>query len=206
MSNSNDAGAGNPQLDVNGQPIATPGEGAGEGQGGANGGADGGEGKHDGAETPEAKRARLKRQLEQHDKKYGFKDEEKPATQKKGKSGGLDFSQKAYLASVAGVKTPEEFAFVQELMETTGQPLDTLIESNYFKFEIKGFREQEAAKTAIPSNGKRNTSPTRDTVEYWLAKGELPPSDQVELRRKVVNARMAKETSASPFTDTPVVK
>lgn len=204
---SNNDSTQNPQLDANGQPIVAPAEGAGNGQGGADGGADGGEGKHDNSETPEAKYARLKRQTEQHAKKYGFKDEERSATpSKKSKSGSLDYSQKAFLASIAGVKTQEEYAFVQDMLETTGQPLDSLIESNYFKFELKGFREQKAVETATPSSGKRTTSPTRDTVEYWIAKDELPPADQVELRRKVVNAKMAKEGSGSPFSDTPVVK
>jgi hypothetical protein len=70
--------------------------------------------------------------------------------------------------------------------------------------ELKDLRDDRSAKDAIPNGSKRSQQSTRDTVDYWLSKGELPPVSQRELRLEVVNARIKRESSASQFTNNPV--
>lgn len=162
-------------------------------------------------EAPEAKRARLKRQLKQLDKKHGFKDEDdeeddKPSkkSSKKKEEEGLDRVDRAVLRAEK-ITHPDDVALVEELMRDTGKDLETVLETKYFKKELEALREERAAEDAIPKGTKRSSQASRDSIEYWLKKDELPPNDP-ELRRKVVNAKIDKEKSKSQFSDTPVIK
>jgi len=132
-------------------------------------------------------------------------EETKPQDKKEEKSEeGLDLMQKAYLKA-SDIKS-SEFPFVLEKMKETGKDLETLIESKYFVTELKEMREEAEAKDAMPTGENRSSASSRDSVEYWVAKGELPPADQVELRRKVVNAKAKQATDGSKFASQSVVK
>lgn len=121
------------------------------------------------------------------------------------KKGELDYGQKAYLNSL-GFKDAEDHTFVQGVMKDTGKSLEDVLASGFVQSELKRLGEERATKAAQPPAGEgRQAPPARDTVDYWLAKGELPPADQPELRRKVVNAKIARQKSESQFSDTPVV-
>jgi DNA polymerase/3'-5' exonuclease PolX len=120
------------------------------------------------------------------------------------KEDGLDRIDRAVLRAEK-ITDPEEVDLVQSIMKETGKDLDKVLESKYFQSELKEMRDTKASKEAIPSGTKRSSQSARDTVDYWVSKGELPPTDQVELRRKVVNARMQTEKSKSQFTDQPIV-
>lgn len=146
-------------------------------------------------ETPEAKLARLTRMKAQLEKKLGISTEKQTKTSKKG---SLDYSQKAFLIA-NGIKGNDEFGLVTEVMKSTGKSLDDIIESKYFKAELNELRELNKSADANPSSGNRSSNSARNTVEYWIAKGELPPASEVELRRKVVNARMQKAKSVGQF-------
>jgi len=51
------------------------------------------------------------------------------------------------------------------------------------------------------------TQTSRDKVDYWIAKDEMPPADQQQLRRDYVNAKnLKKAEDSSKFTDRPVVQ
>lgn len=146
-------------------------------------------------ETPEQKYARLKRQTEQLGKKLGI-DSEKP--NRSSKASELDYGQKAFLVA-NGVKGADETKLVQEIMSATGKSLEDVLETKYFQSELKELRETRASANAMPNGTKRSSNSSKDSVDYWIAKGELPPADQVDLRRKVVNERIAKERSKSVF-------
>lgn len=130
--------------------------------------------------------------------------EQKPADQAP-KKGELDYGQKAYLVA-SGYKTPEEQALIQEAMIATGGTLETVLASKFVQGQIEDLRQTAATKDATPNRTDRTGEPTRDQVDYWLKKGELPPADQPELRRKVVNAKIAKAKGGNTFTDNPVVQ
>ena len=116
---------------------------------------------------------------------------------------GFDYAEKAFLTA-NGIKS-DEYAFVEEVMKSTGKSLDEVLEAKYFQSELKERREEKASKDAIPSGSKRAATSSRDTVEYWIAKGELPPENQRELRQQVVNARIKSEKDKSQFTSNPIV-
>ena len=126
------------------------------------------------------------------------KKEEKQSQDKK----DFDYAEKAYLKTMGIEKN--EFPFVKEAMQSTGKSLDEILDSKYFQSELKEKREERASQDAIPTGTKRSGGSARDSVEYWIAKGELPPADQRELCIKVVNAKIAAEKSKSQFTDRPI--
>lgn len=146
-------------------------------------------------ETLEAKKARLERQLKQTRKQMGETDDE-PAPSKK--SGDLDYGQKAYLTATMNIRGSEEWALVKEYVGN-GKSIDDLVDNRHFNNDLKDLREAKASKDALPSGTKRSGQSARDDVSYWIAKGELPPHDQVELRRAVVNARMKAEGNDNAF-------
>ena len=159
-------------------------------------------------ESPEDRSARYARMSDQHDKKhklgkYAEAPEAKPSKDGK-KSDELDYGQKAYLVA-SGYKSAAEQKLAQEMMKSSGKTLDEILESKFFQAEVKEIREAAEGKAAIPEGTKRPGNSSADSVEYWIAKGELPPADQVELRQKVVNARMKAESGGSNFTSNPVV-
>ena len=135
--------------------------------------------------------------------KIAFNSTEKPQDKEK-KSGEIDYAQKAFLLA-NGVKGSDEIELVKTIMADTGKSLDSVLESRYFQSELKDMRDARATKEATPGTSPRSTVSVRNQEDYWLQKGELPPRNEVELRRKVVNARMKQEKQRSQFTDNPIV-
>lgn len=120
------------------------------------------------------------------------------------KSNKLDYAQKAFILA-SGYKS-DELSHFEEAIETTGKSLEDLIGSTWFQKEMAERREAKATADATPSGSPRGTQiSARDTVEYWLAKGELPPLDQRKLREEYVNAKLRKVKDDNKFTDNPVV-
>lgn len=137
---------------------------------------------------------------------------EKPVTdagENKGKdnsgkeAGGLDKLDRAVLR-VEKITDSKEVELVQTYMKETGRDVEGVLASKFFQAELKEMRDLAATEEATPSGSKRSGVQTRDTVEYWIAAGKLPPPEQAELRRKVVNAKIAKEKSGSMFSTNPI--
>lgn len=141
-------------------------------------------------EAEEGRRKRLETKL--------AKSSEPKAESSPRKSDDLDFGAKAYLVA-NGVKGADETKLVKEIMANTGKDLDAVLESKYFQAELKELRDMRLAAEATPTGAKRSSQSASNTVEYWLAKGELPPSSEIDLRRKVVNARIDKESKKNVF-------
>lgn len=123
------------------------------------------------------------------------------------KSKDLGYAEKAFL-NANGVKGSEEYDLVKDFMENTGKDLESIVESKFFQSELKELREAKRTEDATPKGTKRSVQSSKDSVDYWLAKGELPentPENQ-ELRRKVVNARYERESKSSHFAGNPVGK
>lgn len=155
-------------------------------------------------EEPEARVARLKRQYERELKKLSKTDEKPESKEKATKSGEVGYAEKAFLYAT-GIKGGEEVALVQEFMANTGKSLEDVVDSKFFQAELKEMRDSKASSDAVPKGSKRSTSTTKDSVDYWLAKGELPEntSENQELRRKVVNARYDRESQTNKFSGSP---
>ena len=127
------------------------------------------------------------------------KDTDKSKQQKGTKTFELGYDHKAYLVA-NGIKGAEEFSIVQEVMQNTGKSLDDVIEMRYVQAELKALREEKATADAMPKGDKvRGGKSAQNTVDYWIAKGELPPADQVELRRKVVAEKVRQDSTGNKF-------
>ena len=124
-------------------------------------------------------------------------DPEKPVKE------GFDYGELAYLESKQIQEDEQDFVF--ETMKDSGKSLKDLLSTKWFQSELKEKREAKAVKDAIPSGTKRSVSPANNTVEYWLAKGELPPKEQSELRRQVLNEEIKRAGNQNKFTDRPVI-
>jgi hypothetical protein len=147
--------------------------------------------------TPEQIRGIKQRNFTKLAKELGIELPKPESEKKETKKEGFDNADKAYLLA-SGIKR-DEFAIVQEAIDNTGKSLDDILESKWFQAELKEKRETDATKAAIPAGTKRVVGQARDSVEYWIAKNELP-KDNEELARKVVNARIKAETQKSKFS------
>jgi hypothetical protein len=122
--------------------------------------------------------------------------QEEQTPEPKPKSDELDYGQKAFLVA-NDIKAQDEIKLVQAVMKDTGKSLEQVLESKYFQAEIKEMREKKQTDDATPSKSNRSNNSAKNDVDYWIAKGELP--DDVELRRKVVNARIDRDSKKNPF-------
>lgn len=118
---------------------------------------------------------------------------------------GLDYNHLAYLKA-SGIDNDDDVAFITNEVKTTGKELKEILGFKYVQEQLATFKNTREMQDAIPPGSPRSSSTIRDNVDYWIAKGQLPPADQVELRRKVVNERVKQEDSVSKFTDHPVIK
>lgn len=113
----------------------------------------------------------------------------------------LDYGKKTFISSVLGVKlkNEEEMKVVNEYL-ANGKTLEDLEDNKHFQNDLKDLRDAKSVEDALPSGDRRSAPSTaKNTVEFWVAKGELPPADQIKLRRDVVNARYNSEKNVSPF-------
>jgi len=131
------------------------------------------------------------------------KGEKGPAPkQQKGSSKEVtefDYGQEAYLLA-KGIEGDEERQFLLSEMNSTGKGLRDILGFNYVKEQLKTIADDRSAQAAMPK-GKvnRGGQSARDTVEYWIDRGELPPVEQVELRRKVVHEKIARDSHRNKF-------
>ncbi len=145
---------------------------------------------------------RFKTKLEKAKEAEKIIPEKKSEPEKKEEKKDFDNADYAYLA-VKGYETDEEIAFIKGELEKTGKTLREILNYNYVQEELKSIKDEKAAKDATPKGSKRTGGASaKDDVDYWLAKGdeELPPSDQRELRRKVVLAREQRDRKANKFS------
>lgn len=124
--------------------------------------------------------------------------ETKPEAIIEKKSGELDYGQLAYL-EVKGITSDEDLSLVQEIMEETGKGLKDVMNLKSFQRELQIRKEDREARKAMPTGTKRSATLTHDTVDYWLAKGEMPPKGETALRRAYIEAKYQKEKNFSKF-------
>jgi uncharacterized membrane protein YgaE (UPF0421/DUF939 family) len=143
-----------------------------------------------------AKRLKTKLDRQKLDDKVEKKVEERVGSE-------LDRIDRAVLRAEK-ITDPDEVELVQDIMKETGKPLEKVLESKYFQSELKEMRETKATKEATPSGTKRPGANNPQSVEYWLAKGELPKD--AALKGKVIDAKIARaRADREGFSDTPVI-
>lgn len=144
----------------------------------------------------EAKAKEFEGRLKRAETKLGKKAN--PEKKESKKSNELDYGQKAFLVA-NGIKGVKETELVKDFMEQTGKSLDDVLESKYFLNELKDLRDITAVNDAVKDTSKRGTGVARDSVDYWIAKGELPPVSETQLRRDVVNAKIKNQKEGGMF-------
>lgn len=144
-------------------------------------------------------------QEEEHDLEYWKKEalknkailernKNKPAKKSTPEPDGLDLGMKGYLKA-SGIKA-NEFDFVEAELKKSGGDIDDLLDNEYFQAKLEKHRALSKTQEATPK-GKRSSGVATDSVEYWSSK---PIADvPVEMRRAVVNAKLAKEQSQGKF-------
>ena len=104
-----------------------------------------------------------------------------------------------------GHKSTEEQDYVKEAMDKYSLSLKEVLGDDYHQAKMKGIKEAIAVKDATPSGSKRTPASGKASVEYWLAKGGLPPESDKQLRRDVLNARIKQEERGSKFAPQSVI-
>ena len=99
----------------------------------------------------------------------------------------------------SGLKDAEEIDLIlNESKELNIDPL-LLVKKGFAKGILEAHRKQKEADIANPSSKNRGSVNAKASADYWVSKGELPPKDQVELRREVVNKKMKAGTNKTMF-------
>ena len=114
----------------------------------------------------------------------------------------LENSETALLIA-HGLKTKEERDLFQKAKKSTGAEIDEVLADDFFQNKLKGLREENASDDAVPTGSKSSSSSPKGSVDYWIAKGELPPEDGTQetydLRKAVVKEKIKQGESAHQF-------
>lgn len=124
--------------------------------------------------------------------------EEKPTKKASQKSDEPDYGKLSYLES-KGISDSEDQDYLLGLSKDSKIELKDLLKKSWVQSELKERKELKTSSNAIPKNDKRSGGSSQDTVEYWLAKGELPPVSNRGLREKVVEAKMQADKNKKMF-------
>lgn len=151
-----------------------------------------------------ARRATKLSKLKEHGAKKPPENTPPPQNNQPPKDDKFDYGQLAYLTA-KGFDHADDQKYLKDLMKRTGSELNDLLSDEFVTGKLGEMKEKRTSQGAMPSGDDRNAPPAADQVEYWLNKGQLPPPDQVELRKKVVNAKIAREQGKSVFSSNPVV-
>ena len=122
---------------------------------------------------------------------------------KKEEKKGFDNADKALLIA-SGIQR-DDHALVWKWMQDTGKEMDDVLGNKYFQTELLDAQEERKSRNAIPAGSKRSSLSSRDSVEYWLTRGEMPPESERALREAYVNAKMKQHDQSSQFTNRPIV-
>lgn len=124
--------------------------------------------------------------------------EPKPQDKKESQPAEFDYGQLAFHNSKTDsvkVETDEDIDFLKQQMAETGKSQSYILGSKWFQTELKDRIESRIVKNAMPSDTKRTAPSVKNTVDYWLEKGEYPP-DTFENRKLRQDIQAAKEARA----------
>jgi len=102
----------------------------------------------------------------------------------------------------SGLKDSEEVDLVMKESKELGIDPKKLVERGLADTLLQTHRKAKLDEQATPGTSKRGGAINqKDNPEYWMAKGELPPKESVELRRKVIEAKRQKERRQVKFNN-----
>ena len=125
-----------------------------------------------------------------------------PTVKKEEKPDEFGLLQKTYLRS-AGVVDEDEIELAKSIQKKTGLDWDKLPDDDYFKSKLEGLRTAKSNANAVSNvRGGSGGTETKNTPEYWIAKGTPPTAEQVsdkKTRVKIYRAMMAQQESGGKF-------
>lgn len=125
-----------------------------------------------------------------------------PIKEAKSNSDEFGLLQKTYLRS-AGVIEEDEIELAKNIQSKTGLDWDKLVDDDYFKTKLEGLRTSKTNVIATSNIRGGKGSETKNTPEYWIAKGEIPSREQIPdrtTRVKIARTMMANaRTSGKKF-------
>lgn len=138
-------------------------------------------------ETPDQKRARLQRQLDQLNKKFPAKDDagSREEGNKKGEEVDERFARQDL--KMAGITDKKEQDIVLKYARTEGIDADKAISHPV----VKAALDYHRAQTSTPAPSTRTGGNASNSLEYWAEqakKGKLPPDP--EMRRQLRKMRI----------------
>jgi hypothetical protein len=170
---------------------------------------DGGEGNESAAETIAIAKAdydklnqslgSLKRELK--DLKKSQPTSETPTKETKTDDSALLQKLEKLSLRQAGIDHPDDMDLARKTAKKWGVDIDDVLADDDFK--VKLGRQQDSRANAIATSdvkGGGGTSGSKNSPEYWLAKGTTPPADMklgFKDRAKIMRAFMAKENGSS---------
>jgi ABC-type bacteriocin/lantibiotic exporter with double-glycine peptidase domain len=154
--------------------------------------------------TPEQIQGAKRRQLTKLAKEFGIelpKHEEKEEVKNEEKK-VLDINEKTYL--IVNKVDKEDYDFILDEMKETGKPIDKILEFKYVRDALEErMNERKTQKaTQHPPTTSRAGNAVKDSVDWYLKKGELPPPG--ELRNQYLDRKRESGDSGSKFTSRPV--
>lgn len=157
--------------------------------------------------TPEQLKGIKQRQFTKLAKELGV-ELPKPQTEEKKEKKSLDNGDVALL--VAKGVADEDISFVEEQIRETGFNLRDLLGKKWFQAELQERKDERTTKDATPKGNNRSSGPAKDSVEYWVGqlnsgKAKLTDISDVELRRRVNNARAKETDGGRRFSSEPVI-
>lgn len=139
--------------------------------------------------TPEQIRGIKQRQLTKLAKELGV-DIAKPEAAEPNKP-GFDYGKAAFLEQ-KGVTNPDDLKWVEEQAKESGKTEYELFQYKWFREELRERKQARESEDALPSGTNRGGASSKDSVDYWVKLGKLPPNDP-ELATKVLNKRIELE-------------
>lgn len=101
----------------------------------------------------------------------------------------------------SGITDPDVMQLAKDIAKRTGETLDIVLEDEIFKSRAERIITSKANELAADTKNNRSNSTTgRNSVEYWLAKGEHPPKELgKELAVKYVQAKRNQGANTKMF-------
>ena len=129
-------------------------------------------------ETPDAKRARLKRQLEQHDKKHGFKEE----PSKKDNAGSDERYDRLALRQ-EGVVEKDEQNIAIEYAKWKGIDVVDAIKLPAVKAELQTLRAKDVLAPSTRTGGRTTADDPAQLSKQYKAGKYLTPDQMKKVRK-----------------------
>ena len=125
-------------------------------------------------------------------------------SQQNSQSSGTNYGELAYFEQ-KGLNHSDDVKVVKEEAVRLNLPYTDILSMKHIQDRLQVNREERIAKEGLPAATGGSSSNPKGTVEYWVnqAEGKVPISPEgnkkQDLAEKVVEARMARESSENQF-------